>query len=439
LFTWRAVFGLLVPVVISQFFIIGFAALAPLMIAGTGIEAIAAVSTVEYVNAFLLSVFVALAAAGSVLVAQYAGHREPRKLYRAGAATIWATVIPAAAVGGLLVLFHGPLLRAFLGSAGGQVVEYAEIYLVASAISYPANAMVEGGSACLRAVAHTRAALALTVTMNGGFLSVAAVLIYGLHLGVEGLAIGLLVGRYAAAILAIILLRSDSRLGPGLHHRPELRMIRHVLFIGIPFLTEAVLFNGGKLVIQAFVIACGTAEITINAVGSSIAAVCDVIPQALCIAIVPIVGQAIGAKRPDDARRLIRSFIGLALVTAAAVTLVIWLSFDWVIGLYQTPPELRGGVEVIFWVGTAGRLSLAWALSFLIPSGLRAAGDTVYATVIASACMAYRVASAWFFTLFLGLGAVGVWVAMSSEWALRSVFFVLRYRGKQWERRSFVE
>jgi Na+-driven multidrug efflux pump len=438
LFSWRSVLALIVPVVISQFFIIGFFALAPLMIAGTGIEAIAAVSTIEYLNVFVLSVFVALAAAGSVLVAQYAGHGEPRNLYRAGAATIWATVVPAALVGGAIVIFHGPLLDAFLGPAGDAVVGFGRVYLIASAISYPANAMVEAASACLRAVAHTRASLSLTVTMNGGFLATAALLIYVFGLGVEGLSAALIAGRYAAAVLAVWLLRRDNRLGPGLHHRPQAKMIRRVLFISLPFLAEQVLFNGGKLVIQWFVVALGTAQMTINAVGSSIVAFCDVVPQALCVAIVPLVGQAVGAGKLKDARRLIRSFTGLALVVAVLGTLATLACYDWLLSLYQTPPELDGGVWAIFWVASAGRLTLVWALSFLIPSGLRAAGDTVFATVVASACMCFRVAAAWVVGVWLGFGAVGVWIAMVAEWLIRGVIFTIRYLGRRWETHSFV-
>jgi Na+-driven multidrug efflux pump len=433
------VLAMLIPVVISQGFIIGFGALGPMLVSGAGIEAISAVSTVEYINAVTLGTFVSVAAAGSVLVAQCAGKGDTKQMTRAGAATLWSAAAPAALVGGALVAFHRPLLDALVGPAGQAVVDHARVYLIAAAASYPAHALVEAASAAMRGVGHTRPTLFLTVTMNGGTLLLAAGLIYGAHLAVAGLAISLVVSRYLAAGLALWWYKHDTRLGVGVKTgRPDLAMIGRVFHICVPFVLENLFFNGGKLVIQFFVVSLGTGQITINAVGQGLISLCEMAPQAMIIGIVPLVGQAIGAGRPREARRVILSFITASVVVSCAVTVVVLAAFPWLLNLYHTPSDLRGDVMKVFLLAALGRVTFLWAMSYILPSGLRAAGDAVYSTIVATGAMAFRVAGAWFMAVHLGYGTVGVWVAMVVEWGLRSALYGARLLSGRWEHKSFV-
>ncbi|MEV6971362.1 MATE family efflux transporter [Hamadaea sp. NPDC051192] len=127
----RQVASLLLPVVVSQVFVTGFSALGPLMVAKTGAEAISAISTVEYLNIFFVSMFIALATAGSVLVAQNAGAGRGQSVRRAASGTLLATALPAAAVAVVLLLLQGPVLHLLLGPVSDQAVAYGKTYLVA--------------------------------------------------------------------------------------------------------------------------------------------------------------------------------------------------------------------------------------------------------------------------------------------------------------------
>jgi Na+-driven multidrug efflux pump len=437
---YRAVAALLLPVIIGQAFITGFAALSPLLVAPVGVDAISAVSTVEYLNVLLLGIFLAVTTAGCVLVAQYAGRGSRDSVFRAAGGTLWAATLLATAVGGVLLVVQGPLLDALLGPIGEQAVAYGRIYLIGLALSYPAQAVVESSAAVLRGVARTMPALYLTVTVNGGFLVLATVLARGFGLGVTGLAVALVVSRYLTACLALWLLHRDPVLGSrrGWFWPFDRTIVLRVAAIGVPFVAEQVFFNGGKLLTQTFVVGMGTAQIAANVVAQSLITVSEIVPQAMCIALVPIVGQLVGAGRSADARRLIRSFMWSSTVVALAVAAAMLTCFPWLLGLYHTPAEVEGDVLAIFLITSAARLLGWWALSYLLPSGLRAAGDTVFTTTVATVTMIARVALIWVVGVYLGYGVVGVWSVMVAEWAVRSAIFAVRFRGSRWERRSLV-
>lgn len=57
-------------------------------------------------------------------------------------------------------------------------------------------------------------------------------------------------------------------------------------------------------------------------------------------------------------------------------------------------------------------------------------------------CMVVSILSKWIFRigfsyvlgLYFHMGVLGVWVAMTIDWAVRSVFFVIRYKSGKWQR-----
>ena len=72
-------------------------------------------------------------------------------------------------------------------------------------------------------------------------------------------------------------------------------------------------------------------------------------------------------------------------------------------------------------------------MSFTLPNALRAAGDVRFPMVVSIASMVtFRIALSVVLGIGLGLGAVGVWLAMIADWCCRIVCFTLRYRGGQW-------
>ena len=74
-----------------------------------------------------------------------------------------------------------------------------------------------------------------------------------------------------------------------------------------------------------------------------------------------------------------------------------------------------------------------WPLSFTLSNTFRASGDAKFPMAVAIISMwTCRIALSYFIGRTLGLGVFGVWVAMTIDWVVRTIFYVQRYISGKW-------
>ena len=77
---------------------------------------------------------------------------------------------------------------------------------------------------------------------------------------------------------------------------------------------------------------------------------------------------------------------------------------------------------------------LLWPASFVLPNALRAANDVKFTMVVSILSMAiWRLGFSYLIGVKMGLGAVGVWIAMVVDWVCRVTCFVIRFRSGAWK------
>jgi Na+-driven multidrug efflux pump len=82
---------------------------------------------------------------------------------------------------------------------------------------------------------------------------------------------------------------------------------------------------------------------------------------------------------------------------------------------------------------------LLWPPSFALAAGFRGAGDVRYQLVVTMVSMwVLRIGLGYLLTAVFSIGVIGVWIAMISDWALRSLLFTLRLRSGRWLNRDLV-
>ncbi len=299
---YRQVLAVILPLVVDQAFVFGSQLINTSMISSTGMAAMSAVNMVDSINIFLISVFVAIATGGTVVVAQYKGRGETDMLSVSTAASILAVFAFSFAVSGLFLLVHQPLLGLLFGAAAADVMRAARIYFVGSCLSYCGIAIEESVCGALRGVGEARSALMLTLIMNLSYVGFNFVFINGLHMGVMGMAVSVNLSRYLAAVFALFYL---THINMSLHFRWKDMMkvhfdtVRRVLFVGLPFAAEQMFFNGGKIVTQVLIVGLGTAAISVNAICNAVTGVVQIPGNALLLSIVtPSASSATSSRSP---------------------------------------------------------------------------------------------------------------------------------------------
>jgi Na+-driven multidrug efflux pump len=261
------------------------------------------------------------------------------------------------------------------------------------------------------------------------------VLITFFNMGVEGLVISTIIARFlgmAASLIYVIKYNETIRfqLKKALHL--DFSILKKVMFIGLPFAAEQIFFNGGKLLTQTFIVQLGTMALTVYAIGNSIALLFQIGPNALGISIVTVVGQCIGRRNIQDARKFVKSFIGLSSIFFVTAAVIIMPFFPLLIKMFNPPEEIIPTIFTLILISAIAQ-PLLWSQSFIMPSALRAAGDSNFTSIASLLSMwLLRVVLGYILGITLGFGIIGVWVAMIIEWGVRGMIFTGRFKGKKW-------
>jgi Na+-driven multidrug efflux pump len=120
------------------------------------------------------------------------------------------------------------------------------------------------------------------------------------------------------------------------------------------------------------------------------------------------------------------------------MTAILMPLFYPMVSLFHPPVEI---VDDIFWVTLINAVAQIplWSISFLLPAGLRAAGDARFTSVVSLLSMwLFRIVLGYVLGISMGFGIIGVWVAMNLEWGVRGLIFLWRFRGKKWYEHRLV-
>lgn len=438
---YKQIVAIIIPLLVDQAFIILMGLLNTAMISSSGVAAVSAVSMVDSLNIFLVNVFIAVATGGTVIVAQYKGSGNEKMMSNAAAQAISAVGVLSVVISILVIVFHTPTLNLLFGDAEADVFQNAKIFLIGSCISYPFIAIFQAVSGVLRGAAETKACLRLSLIMNLTYFFLNVLFITFLDMGVIGLVISMNLARVLGAGSAIFyLLKYNHSLRFRIKNalKLDIAIIKKIMYIGIPFAAEQMFFNGGKLLTQTFIVQLGTLSLTINAIGGSIALILQVGANALSLAIVTVVGQCIGSKNIKDARKFTKSFIWLSTLSFIAISAVLLPMFPFIVRLFSPPEQIISTIFIIVLM-TAIANPILWSISFLLPSALRAAGDSKFTSITSLLSMwLFRVVLGYILGVTLGFGIIGVWAAMIAEWVIRGSIFMWRFKGDKWYKHKLV-
>lgn len=439
---YRQIISLFIPILVDQAFIISLNLVNTAMISSSGVAAISAVNMIDSLNIFLLSVFIAVSTGGTVVVAQYKGNGNDLMVSKAAASTVSAVSMMAIAISLIIILFHQPLLNVLFGAASPEVFANAKVYLVGSSISFAGIAITEAVCGALRGIGKSRASLVLSLFMNLTYVLLNVVFINFLHMGVLGMTIAVNVARYLAAACAIyFLVKRDT----DLHFQIEsaikvnMTMLKKIFSIGIPFAAEQMFFNGGKMLTQIFIVGLGTYAIATNAISGSLAGMSQIPASALSLTLITVVGQCIGRRNIEDARKFTKTFLWLASFSFVLTGIIMIALFQPLVSLFHPPAEIVHTIFTILLINLIAQVPL-WAISFIMPSALRAAGDSKFTSVVSMLSMwLFRVVLGYILGIVLHWGIIGVWLAMNCEWGVRGGFFLWRFIGKKWYQHRLID
>ena len=436
----RGAWPLAAPVVMQELAVVASGALVVMLASHLGADAVAALGMIDALGYLLHALFAALAIGATVTAAHCVGAGRQADLRAVAASGLWLGLGAGALLALVLWFTRGWWIAVCLPGVEPAVSRQAEAYFRWVILADVPTGGVLVACGLLRGMGRTGSATRVNVATNLLHVLVAGALMHGTSLGVAGAGIGLLAARTVGLVLALRSLhrRTGGASGAPQSLRPQRRYLRAMLRLGWPAALEAGFFHVGKLITQGMVAGLGTTAMAANFIAFSITALLNIPGAALGVAATTLVGQRLGARDVAGACRQL-----LAITRSATFALVALAAL--VLPLAEPIAGLYGGDTQV--VEAAARLVMlnclfmpVWALSFVLPAGLRGAGDTRHAMWVASAGMwLCRIGTGYLLGIVLGWGVVGVWLGMFADWLVRGALFWRRARGNRWLRHRLLE
>jgi putative MATE family efflux protein len=388
-----------------------------ILVAGLGVVALAGVGAALQVIYVIIAALSALSVGASVLVAQAFGAGDMAAASRyARQSLLWSALIalPLALFG----LWLTPAIIALFGLQS-DVAQVAQEYLHVTIATIVALTTALIGGGVLRGVGDSRTPMLSTLLSNIVNIVLAYALIYG-HFGLPALgAVGSAWATFVSRLLGAVLLvgvlwrgRNGVRVGGAGEWWPHFWAARQVLRIGLPAALEEVLIIGAFAMLTPVVAGLGTVALAAHRVVINALSLSFLPGIGFGLAATALVGQAIGARRADEAS----AFTRIALRWAA-----IWMGALGVVFLLFAPQLMRlftDDVQMIA-IGSAAIRVVAltqplWAASFVYAGALRGTGNTRTPLLITGV-------SIW---TAIGLGTLGMWLIQPSLAMLWGAFLI---------------
>jgi len=440
-FSNRALKRLIAPMIIEQFLAILVGMSDSIMVATVGEHAVSGVSLVDNIFVLLIYLFAALATGGAVVMGQYLGQNKHEKANRAVNQLILFTALFAICIMIGLYLARNLILHRVFGAIEANVMEASKTYLLIVSASIPFIALYNAGAAVFRTMGNSKVPMYLSMMMNAINVGGNAILIFGFGMGVAGAATSTLVSRVISAVAIIFLLCSPEHL---LHlERPfsfklDFGMLKKIAYIGIPNGLENGMFQLGKIMVLSMITGFGTAAIAANAV-SNIIATFQVLPgMSVGMAVITVCSRCVGAGDYEAARYYTRKILKLVHILIIVFSVTTLVALPGIMHLYNLSDDAMTFTKQIIWYHGICCM-LIWPEAFTLPNTLRAASDVKFCMILSIISMwVFRIAFSYIIGVRMGMGVLGVWIAMTIDWAVRAVLFIIRYRGKRWQHKSIA-
>ena len=431
---------LFIPLVIEVFleYLVGL--IDSIMVANVGEDAVSAVFLVDFVIAFLISIFAAIATGGAVASGQYIGAKDIEHADDSINQLIRFLLLFSVVITILIYIFKDYLLTILFGSITEEVRNNANTYMLIVAASIPFLALYNGGASMFRTIGNSKISMKIMISMNILNVIGNAVLIYVFKMGIAGAAISTLISRIGAALIIIILGLNKKNLiyiKNKIKYKMTFSAVKRILSVGIPYGIENGMFYFGRLLILSLVSTFGTASIAANSVSTLIASF-EVLPgMAIGLGLTTVISQCVGANDYNQTKYYTKKIIAIIYVSQTITSIIVLSLLPFILHIYHLSSEATSYTYKLSWYHAV--MMIIWPLGYSLPVVFRASGDAKFPMAVASISMIVcRIVLAYVFALYFHMGMIGTWIAMFADWIVKALIFTYRYLSGKWIKFKYI-
>ncbi|WP_163712801.1 MATE family efflux transporter [Mangrovibacterium lignilyticum] len=435
----KAIFLLAVPMILEMMMESVFAVVDIFFVSRLGSDAVATVGITESVMTIVYAVGIGLSTATTAIVSRRVGEKEPRK---AGNAAFQAILVGA--VFSFIVAIPGFVFaKEFLMLMG------ASEEMAAEGFYYPM--VMFGGNLVImllfiiNAVFRSSgdAAISMRVLWLANIINLILdpLLIFGWGpipaLGIKGAAIATTTGRGIAVLYQFYLLfKGNGRIHLDIRNLSvRLKVMVKLLRLSIGGIFQYLIATSSWIILVRMISVFGADVLAGYTIAIRIIIFALLPSWGLSNAAATLVGQNLGADKPDRAERSVWITGSVNVVMMSAICVIILLIPERLVLLFiQDPGVVQSGVTTLQWMGTG---FIFYALGMVVVQGFNGSGDTLTPTKINLVCfwmieipLAYLLSIQWHYDL------AGVCMAIVISESLLTIIGVAIFKQGKWKLRK---
>lgn len=318
-----------------------------------------------------------------------------------------------------------------------MAVPYIRIFFASSILFFAA----ETGYAAFRASGDTRTPTKIAVMVVVMNLVLDPMLIFGFGpipaMGVSGASLATGISILFGAIIVLSKI-ARGRLGYEvrlLHNcRPQLHEMYRIARIGLPMSIQQFVFSGVYWFLIKIVHQYGEQAAAAMGIGNRMESFSYLTCYGFSMAASTMVGQNLGAGKPDRAARCAWGSLGIAVALTLVTSAVFILLPRQLANIFSSDPTVIAiATDYLIILGLS---QMAMAFEIVLEGAFAGAGDTIPPMLVAIPGAIIRIPLAYYLAFNLGWGINGVWWTLTITSLIKAVVLAIWfYRGK-WKEKT---
>lgn len=229
-----------------------------------------------------------------------------------------------------------------------------------------------------------------------------------------------------------LLPRYRSRFSPRGAAPSGRRWMKPIVRLSLPIVGQRILSNGSWFAFFAIVSRIGTIELAATNIIRSVYGLTIMLAVGMGTAAAALVGQNLGAKRPDDAEKLAWESAKLAAYVMGILGLLFLFAPGWVLRVYTSDAAvIAAGRMPTFYLGF---VQIFAGVSLVLSQSLQGAGNTRFVMMVELVvCLGLYLPTVYLLGIHARLGLLGAWTGEYIYWIFLAAIMTLRFRRGKWK------